>query len=330
MENTTDLNRLIEECIAAKASDLYILPQESRYKVSYETVTQLTTGSIIEEAAGKRLIAKLKYQANMAVSEHRRPQVGSLKWNGKSAVVNIRLSSVGDFEGRESLVLRFIYPLADINGKLLVPDQWQTLKKLVARRGLVIFAGPTGSGKTTTMYQLAKAVCSKQMVMTIEDPVEINETDFLQLQVNMNAQMDYEELIKVGLRHRPDVFIIGEIRDSQTAKMAIRAALSGHLVLSTVHAQSARQVLPRLEQLGIERFYLDQALTGISYQRLLPTTKDELAVLHEILDQRSVMRELNCDSKSDLRMTMEWRNDLEECVKAGKITDRTAEKYKNG
>lgn len=121
------------------------------------------------------------------------------------------------------------------------------IKKVAQSRGLIITSGPTGSGKTTTMYEVAKSMSQNKVVMTIEDPVEVHEPSFLQAQVNNEAGIDYQSLLKAALRHRPDILIIGEIRDQGTARLAVDAALSGHLVFATIHAKSTLQTISRLE-----------------------------------------------------------------------------------
>ncbi|XIF20385.1 MAG: hypothetical protein AJITA_01138 [Acetilactobacillus jinshanensis] len=181
------------------------------------------------------------------------------------------------------MVVRLIRNLDCQRLNFLIPEQFKKLLSLAPYRGLMLFAGPTGSGKTTTIYQLAKNYGSNKMIMTIEDPVEIIQNDFLQLQINRKAGMNYQQLLKVGLRHRPDIFIIGEIRDTYTAKAAIQAALSGHLVLSTVHAQSPEGTVNRLLQLKVNEHYLRQCLNTIVYQRLLPTCHSEMGALFNIV-----------------------------------------------
>lgn len=318
----------ITQCIESKTSDLYILPNETGYRVMFNSQIQLTTLDQLNKEEGNQLITYLKYRANMAVSEHRRPQVGAILWEIKQQKINLRLSSVGDFKGNESLVVRFIYPLAQLKNQQLVPQQWSQLEQIISRRGLVLFSGPMGSGKTTTMYQLAQHCCQSQIVMTIEDPVEIQEPNFIQLQVNDRAQMNYEQLLKVGLRHRPDVFIIGEIRDEVTAKMAVKAALSGHLVMATVHAQNTFGVVNRMLQLGVAPEYLEQVIQGICYQRLLPMTNDQFAVLYDLLSDAKL--ELAFDKTNKGMMTSEWEQQLEQCKHENKITKTTAQKYRWG
>ncbi|WP_010623305.1 competence type IV pilus ATPase ComGA [Paucilactobacillus suebicus] len=322
-----ELMHILNECINERVADMYILPNGRNYKIIFHSDVTIMPIKKLSIDDGVQFIAYLKYQANMAVSEHRRPQVGSLKKKFKNIDVNLRLSSVGDFRGMESLVIRFIYQLNGLNNHELIDDQFGKLKKIVASRGLVLFSGPMGSGKTTTMYKLAKEAMKDQVVMTIEDPVEIEEDQFIQLQVNDQANMSYDNLLKVGLRHRPEAFIIGEIRDPQTAKMAVRAALSGHLVLSTVHAQNVFGTITRMEQLGIERHYLSQVLTSVCYQRLIPTVSEGSAVLYDMLYKDKLEFAINNSDVRSNKMTADWRIGLEKCVEQHKITTHTAKKY---
>ena len=136
-------------------------------------------------------------------------------------------------------------------------------------RGLYLFAGPVGSGKTTLMHELVQERFKGQQVISIEDPVEIKQDNVLQLQVNQAIDMTYDNLIKLSLRHRPDVLIIGEIRDKETARAVIRASLTGVTVLSTIHAKSVAGVYERLLDLGVDKSELDNALQGIAYMRLI-------------------------------------------------------------
>ena len=198
------------------------------------TLDSLTTSRGIE------VINYFKYIAQMDISEHRRPQVGAMIYLFDDKKYYLRLSSLGDFNDAESLVIRIIYPIN--KSKYYLPGQIQQLQELALKRGLVLTSGPTGSGKTTTMYELAKELGQDKVVMTIEDPVEVHETSFLQTQANNEAGIDYVSLLKAALRHRPDILIIGEIRDHGTARLAVDAALSGHLVLATIHAKERKQL----------------------------------------------------------------------------------------
>ncbi|MHA8137967.1 competence type IV pilus ATPase ComGA [Lactobacillaceae bacterium Scapto_B20] len=269
MEIKNLINQLLINAYDQRIADIYILPFENQYLVKHHGHHQLLLINHLTKEQGLQVISYFKYHGNMLISDHRRPQLGAMKWSLNERNCYLRFSTVGDFKGRETLVIRLIYPLVDQKISFFDPIQYDDLKQLTNQRGLIVFAGPTGSGKTTTIYQLAREYSKQQMVMSIEDPVEIYEPSFLQLQVNEDAAMSYQELLKVGLRNRPDIFIVGEIRDEYTAKAAIRAALSGHLVLTTLHAKHPLGVIERLTDLGIGMEYLKQSLTAVVYQRLI-------------------------------------------------------------
>lgn len=321
------LEQLLAQLVHQRVADLYLLPASEGFRILINQGGQRKSLDVIPTTVANRWISHLKYQANMSVTEHRRPQAGALQLKLGQMIVDVRLSTVGDFRDRESMVLRFIYRLDNQSYSLLVPSQWDELAKVTQQRGLVLFAGPTGSGKTTTMYQLARKLKS-QVVMTIEDPVEIEEQSFLQLQVNELAGMGYQELLKVGLRHRPQVFIIGEIRDQQTAMMAIQAALSGHLVMATVHARSANGVIARLRQLQINDYEITQSLSGVAYQRLLPTTSGKMAVLFDLLtNQEDWQLAVNQNGGA---IGKQWQANLAKLVAAGKISSATQRQFQFG
>ena len=190
-------------------------------------------------------------------------------------------------------------------------------------------SGPMGSGKTTTMYELARKMTDKQ-IMCIEDPVEIAEPRFLQVQVNEKAKMSYYDLLKVALRHHPDVFIIGEIRDELTAKTAVNAALSGHLVLSTVHATSVYGIWQRMINLGISSEELEQTMRLASYQRLIPMKNGGSSVLFDFLDIDELEESIRENSGKNRQMTKEWGERLGICVKNGEIAEETASMFLQG
>lgn len=322
----TNFEKELLAVIEQGGSDLYIIPRKDHYQLSAAIKGTVKVLKEVSIEYGQRMISQLKYRADMAVSEHRRPQLGAFKLVVHQQTVNLRLSSVGDYQGRESLVIRFIYQLTASHFSFLIPEQWDCLYDYCFRRGMILFAGPMGAGKTTTMYQLAKRFLPDQVVLTIEDPVEIDEPEFVQLQVNELAGMDYQCLLKLGLRHRPYIFIIGEIRDPQTAAMTIQAALSGHLVLGTIHAQNAYGVLARLQQLGVDKYYLQQVLTAVSYQRLLPLTDGSQAVLCDLLDCQQVA----IDKIQKGGMTSEWNQHLNQAKLKGTISSATAAAYRYG
>ncbi|PDX59999.1 competence type IV pilus ATPase ComGA, partial [Faecalibacterium langellae] len=214
------------------------------------------------------LIGHFKFVAGMMVGEKRRSQLGSCDYDcGDGHLVSLRLSTVGDYRGLESLVIRILH---SERRELVYWNQGiQPIKDALDYRGLYLFAGPVGSGKTTLMHELVQERFKGQQVISIEDPVEIKQDNVLQLQVNQAIDMTYDSLIKLSLRHRPDVLIIGEIRDKETARAVIRASLTGVTVLSTIHAKSIAGVYERLLDLGVDKSELDNALQGIAYMRLI-------------------------------------------------------------
>ncbi|WP_379946607.1 competence type IV pilus ATPase ComGA [Enterococcus devriesei] len=278
-------DELIQYGFNQQMQDFYLLPKKEMYhcffrrgsffeykntNLSYEK-NELTTATALQ------LINRFKYLGQMDVSEKRKAQLGAISYLLPQGEKRLRLSTVGDYLQQESLVIRFLHQFGQSPEFYHLPEQIEVLQNNSKKRGLYLFCGPVGSGKTTLMYKLAREL--KGQVITIEDPVEIEEPDFLQLQVNEKIQQNYDELIKLSLRHHPDVLIIGEIRDPKTIQGAIRAALTGHCVYATLHASSLESAEARVIELGGEKALLKECLRGIIYQELLPTTNGDLGVL---------------------------------------------------
>ena len=327
MESQQIVLKVLNDAIQRHASDIYFLPHRDGYLINFNVDGLDIRYQKLKTTVALECINYLKFQAHMNISEHRRPQLGAWRYSSQRTVVDCRLSSVGDFQGSESLVVRLIYAIAQLtHQRYFVPDQWQVIKTACRRRGLVIFSGPTGSGKTTSMYKLAEQF-GDQQILSIEDPIEIFYPDILQLQVNEKAGMAYQDLVKVALRHHPNILIIGEIRDQETAKIAIQAALSGHLVLSTVHAANCYGVVSRLCNLEISLTDLEQTLQLINYQRLIPTTSHETKVLFDQLDLR---KNDPYEILEQRGMTPEWKQNLKEIYQRQEITHQDYERYLYG
>lgn len=258
---------LIQKAVADRASDIYLVPKESGYQV-YERVKD--ERRFVGDYKGETLasvISHFKFVAGMNVGEKRRSQQGSCDYDYGKGVISLRLSTVGDYRGRESLVIRFLY--SEEEGLQFWFDAVERIRKEIKGRGLYLFSGPVGSGKTSLMYHLAGLKFANQQILTIEDPVEIKQDNMLQLQLNEAIGATYDNLIKLSLRHRPDLLIIGEIRDKETARAVIRASLTGATVFSTVHAKSITGVYARMLELGVSEEELRHSLQGITYQRLV-------------------------------------------------------------
>lgn len=258
-----------------RTSDIHILPEKGHYVIYFRLSGQMKQYFYLEQEEGQRLISYFKFQANMDVGERRKPQSGSLVYKLKEKEIDLRLSTISNYRTNESLVIRLLEKKedTDVTNQCFFQHELNELKKLVEyKSGLILFSGPVDSGKTTTIYNLVKnrTIKEKNQIISIEDPVEIEESEFLQIQVNEAAGITYETLLKATLRHHPDVIIVGEIRDEETAKMVIRGALTGHLIIASVHAKNAEGVISRLEELGISLDMLSQTIVGIVFQKLLP------------------------------------------------------------
>lgn len=292
----------IFEAAQHQASDIYIMPKQDGYQVSCYTAGGIVPLDVLTASVGAALIRHIKFEAQMDISEMRRPQLGRWTYQAGDRPLHLRVSSVGDFLNRESVVVRLIVAATDRQIRWVETTPVAELTATLARRqGLVLIAGQMGAGKTTTLHYLAGQVLQNQMILTIEDPVEIVQSEYLQLQVNREAEMDYATLLRLALRHHPDVMIIGEIRDAETAHIVVEAALSGHLILSTVHAMSIAGIWYRLRAFGIPAAILRQVLIGLGYQTMVHDTHgpmadlqvaqgDELAtLLQEVRDEEAAV-----------------------------------------
>lgn len=321
-------DELVTKFVEEKASDVYLIEKDGYLEIKFLAANLLQDLKKIPIQQGQQLINFLKFKAGLMLSERRRPQTGSLVLQtatDPTKRVFGRLSTIGDFQGRESLVLRLIYRPIFKTDNFFFPQQLAVLQTAAQQKGLILFCGPVGSGKTTTMYQLAEYF-SDQQVMTIEDPVEIYEPAFLQFQVNEQAGMTYLELLKAALRHRPEILIIGEIRDAKTARAAVDAALSGHIVFSTLHASCAGSALKRLLAWNLPPTDLLASIRLVNYQRLLPTVDSAFKILCEQLQPTQNW----FANLENFQISAEWRSRLENCQEKKWITPQTKQLFWQG
>lgn len=251
------------------ASDIYLLPSDNKYKVYFRVFDICQDFVIMDKETAVKLIVHLKFIANMNVGENRRIQLGATNYDIEGKIIRLRISTVGDYRNQESMVIRLLHDFVKEEVRFILPEQKNQIVDLIEERGLYLFCGPVGSGKTTLMNYLAEKIFENQQIISIEDPVEIENRQILQLQINRAIGLSYSELIKLSLRHRPDLLIVGEIRDSETARSVIHAALTGYTVFSTVHAKSPSSIVSRMIELGITSSEMEHTLKGSVYQRVL-------------------------------------------------------------
>ncbi|WP_193771162.1 ATPase, T2SS/T4P/T4SS family [Candidatus Magnetaquicoccus inordinatus] len=256
-----------------KASDIHFEPSQNWLLVRFRL-----NGTMVEEARHELnvhppIVAYMKIQSKMNVAERRRPQDGRFSMKLQNNQVDVRVSSYPTVYG-EKLVLRLLNKnsmMSDIDTLSMSGRDKELLKQKVhSPHGLILVSGPTGSGKTTTLYSCLGSIDrNKKNVLTVEDPVEIRMDGVHQMQVNAKIGVTFANGLRTILRQDPDVIMVGEIRDAETAKMAVEASLTGHLVLSTIHANDAIKVIDRLLEMGIEPFLLANSLSLTMAQRLV-------------------------------------------------------------
>ncbi|MGX7350421.1 hypothetical protein RU97_GL001406 [Enterococcus canis] len=309
MQLTGLVKALMETAVQQNAEDIYVLPCGEEYEIRIRNAQGVTLYQRLASSTAEKLFVHFKYLADMDVSEVRKPQLGSCDYPLTEAV-RLRISTVANFQLRESMVIRL---LRHNEQRLCYATDLAPLQATANRRGLHLFAGPVSSGKTTLMYHLAS--CHQfQQVITIEDPVELIHDAFLQLQVNQAIGVDYESLIKLSLRHHPDLLIIGEIRDEQTAQMAIRAALTGHVVYATIHAKSTKGILARLKELQVSEHELLESLQSVTYQRLLPFLDGSV----QVVTASSIGKEVYTTDDSH------WNKQITDLQQTGRIASSVA------
>lgn len=293
------VNLLLLEAIQQRASDVHIEPFETELKVKYRI-----DGVLIEQPPPPKhlqpaLIGRIKIMSSMNIAERYVPQDGHIALRFEGRKVDIRVSTVPTLYG-ESVVMRILdkstLPL-DLLSLGMTPNMQEQIDKLIAKpHGLVLVTGPTGSGKTTSLYAaLNKLYDPRKKIITIEDPVEYELNGINQIPVNPKRGLTFASGLRSILRQDPDIIFVGEIRDSETADIAIRSALTGHLIFSTIHTNDAISSIGRLIDMGVEPFLVASVLEGALAQRLgrrICESCKELVPLSEDLSHRLTVKEL--------------------------------------
>lgn len=294
-------DKLLTSAFLAQASDIHFYPFSDKTDVYFRIHGRRVLHKTILMKQYELLLTYYKFSSGMDIGEIRKPQDGTLAYRSAAKPYSLRLSTL-PLNTSESLAIR-ILPQEDtptLDRLFLFPNQLQIMKNWMARRaGIILLTGPTGSGKTTTLYALLQAILhdNSYQTITLEDPIEKDIPDILQVQINEKAGITYQTGLKAALRHDPDIIMIGEIRDAYTAQFAFEASLTGHLVLSTLHAKNALGTIHRLVDMGIKYSDLQQSLIAVAALELLPVLARDAVVrraaILELLDGKTLENTLN-------------------------------------
>ena len=267
-------NQLINTAISNEASDLHIESSSSGLKLRYRVDGKLLElGNLPPEYLKEMLISRIKILANLNIAEKRLPQDGRITVNVSGRSIDVRVSTIPIING-ESVVLRFLDSEKgpnDLTALSFSNHTLSTLRRLLkAPHGMILTTGPTGSGKTTTLYAaLQELNLVERKIITLEDPIEYRVENINQIQINPKVGLNFASLLRSVLRQDPDIIMVGEIRDEETARLATQSALTGHLVLSSLHTNNAFGALNRLLDMGLEPFLINAAVRVIISQRLI-------------------------------------------------------------
>jgi general secretion pathway protein E len=267
------LNLIIDEAVKARASDIHIEPEEDRLRIRYRIDGTLQDTMSLPINIHRALISRVKILSQLNIADHFRPQDGQFSTESKGRQIDVRVATAPTVQGERATLRLLDKSLAVLGLSQLgmLPD---TLAKfegmLKVPYGMILISGPTGAGKTTTLYASINSLDTHgRNIITIEDPAEYRFKDINQIQVNPQAGITFASGLRSILRHDPDVILVGEIRDAETANIAVQAALTGHLMLSSIHANDTPSVLPRLVDLKVEPFLVASAVIGIVAQRMV-------------------------------------------------------------
>jgi len=280
------IETVFEDAMAANASDIHIEPDETVLRIRRRIDGVLHEQVMDEKAIVPALVSRLKLMAGLDIAERRLPQDGRFNIKLKNKAVDVRFSTMPTQYG-EAVVMRLLDHSNGVQGldQIGLSDEIRVrLEKAIHRpHGLLLVTGPTGSGKTTTLYSALNDLNKpEKKIITVEDPVEYRLPRINQVQVNQKVGLDFARVLRSTLRQDPDIILVGEIRDQETAEIALRASITGHLVMSTLHTNDAISTALRLIDMGVEGFLVASAVHAIVAQRLVRCVCDKCAAEHEL------------------------------------------------
>lgn len=279
---------LLRLALRYRATDIHFLITKN------DSVIEMRIDGVCRKVKGtpsdRKMIRYLQYLSNLDVGATRKPQTGQFEFEVDGQIVPLRFAVINDISMTNG-VLRILNSKLQINISNLsaLDAQNRFFGKILRKRsGLIIFSGPTGSGKTTSLYTLLKSVSGRK-IYSVEDPVEVYHEEFVQLSINESIGFDYQKAVEQILRHDPDIIMIGEIREPKAAIMAVNAANTGHLVLTTLHSSKASSCISRMKELGVNEDNLYENLICIVNQRMMfNSNTQKRQVVFEIMDQNEI------------------------------------------
>ncbi len=269
------VNQIILYAAQHNASDIHLDPREDCLMIRMRMDGQLRDHTIIPKEYERNLTTRVKLISNMNITETRLPQDGAIKGRIEGKDLDMRVSALPTNEGEKVVIriLDFTKSLTGMDSLGFSPKNYKLVSKMMeVPNGIILVTGATGSGKSTTTYSMLQALNKEETnIITVEDPIEMNIEGINQVQVNSDIGLTFATVLRSILRQDPNIILIGEIRDSETAKIAVRASITGHLVLSTIHTNDSLSTIERLLDMDVERYLLSSALTGIISQKLVRT-----------------------------------------------------------
>jgi type IV pilus assembly protein PilB len=309
------LDAIIEEGIKSRASDIHIEPREDYVRIRYRIDGLLKEAEPVHKSLQSALISRVKIMVNLDIAESRLPQDGRINFKD----FDMRVSTIPTIHG-EKIVMRILERrrvLLRLDELGMRASDLLIYRRMIAKKnGIIMVTGPTGSGKTTTLYATLKELnCKENNIVTIEDPVEYQLPGINQIQVNNKTGLNFPRVLRSILRQDPDIIMVGEIRDIETARIAIQAALTGHLVLATLHTRDAPSTITRLCEMGIEPYLVKDCVIGAVAQRLVRIKPQGRIAVFEIM--------FGTEPQSDMKSLKEKALEL---VKQGITTSEEAER----
>jgi type II secretory ATPase GspE/PulE/Tfp pilus assembly ATPase PilB-like protein len=321
MEPHEAVDLVVRQAIGLAASDLFVLSEENSTRIATRALGQIEQSAVVSREQGRHLINYFKTMAGMDIAERRRPQEGRWLIDHNGARVDLRINVVPTLFG-EDLAVRILdcrFGLRTLDSLGLSKHDYSRLTGwLASPGGLVLVTGPTGTGKTTTLYACIQHLnTGTRKINTIEDPIEYAIGSVRQSQVNQRLGVDFPDLLRNILRQAPDVIMIGEVRDEETAATAVRAANSGHLVLATLHSPVAAGAVQSMRALGANPYFVSSCLLGVIAQRLVRVLCQKCRVAYDISESPETFAEIQSLLEPGLGKFIYGAGGCDECRRQG-------------